>query len=69
MRLRSGTLLEEEQNRLLSMLRDDVLRSIAIWKLEGFTHEEIADKLGVTPRTVIRKINLIRETWTQDMPP
>ncbi len=60
-------LLEEEQQRLLASLRDDVLRSIAVWKLEGDTHEEIAEKLGVAPRTVIRKLNLIRETWSKEL--
>ena len=60
-------ILAEEQDRLLSVLRDDVLRSIALWKLDGHTHEEIAQKLGVTTRTVIRKFNLIREIWTQEL--
>jgi RNA polymerase sigma factor (sigma-70 family) len=60
-------ILAEEQDRLLSVLRDDVLRSIALWKLEGHTHEEIAQKLGVTTRTVIRKFNLIRQIWTQEL--
>ena len=60
-------MLEEEQQRLLAMLRDDRLRSIAVWKLEGLTHEEIAGKLRVTPRTIVRKLNLIRETWSQEL--
>jgi DNA-directed RNA polymerase specialized sigma24 family protein len=60
-------LLQEEQDRLLTTLRDDVLRSIAVWKLEGYTHAQIAGKLGVTPRTVIRKLNLIREVWSQEL--
>lgn len=60
-------LLEEEKQRLLAALRDDVLRSVAVWKLDGDTHEEIAGKLGVAPRTVIRKLNLIRETWSKEL--
>ena len=60
-------ILAEQQDRLMGMLRDDVLRSIAIWKLDGHTHEEIALKLGVTTRTVVRKFNLIRETWAQEL--
>lgn len=60
-------ILEEEQQRLLASLRDDVMRSIAVWKLEGDTHEEIAEKLGVAPRTVIRKLNLIRKTWSKEL--
>lgn len=60
-------MLQEEQERLLASLRDDVLRSIAVWKLDGYTHEEIAGKLNVTPRTVVRKLNLIRETWSEEL--
>ncbi len=60
-------MLEEEQQRLLAMLRDDRLRSVAVWKLEGLTHDEIANKLSVTPRTIIRKLNLIRETWSKEL--
>jgi RNA polymerase sigma factor (sigma-70 family) len=62
-------MLEEEQQRLLASLREDVLRSIAVWKMEGETHEQIAKKLGVTPRTVVRKLNLIRETWSKELEP
>lgn len=60
-------MLQEEQERLLQRLRDDVLRSIAVWKLEGYTHVEIAAKLGVTPRTIIRKLSLIREDWSEEL--
>ena len=59
--------LEEEQQRLLNLLRDDTLRSIAMWQLDGYTHEEIACKLTVTPRTIIRKVNLIRERWAKEL--
>lgn len=60
-------ILEEQQQRLLSLLRDDVLRLIALWKLEGYSHDEIAVKLDVTPRTVVRKVNLIRERWAEEL--
>lgn len=60
-------MLQEERERLLHRLRDDVLRSIAVWKLDGYTHEEIAAKLGVTPRTIIRKLCLIREDWSEEL--
>jgi DNA-directed RNA polymerase specialized sigma24 family protein len=43
----------------------EALRQIALWKLEGYTHEEIAapERLGCTVRTVERKLQLIREHW------
>lgn len=60
-------ILAEEQDRLLGMLRNDILRSIALWKMDGHTHEDIAQKLGVTTRTIVRKFNLIREIWSQEL--
>lgn len=53
----------EECCRLLSRLDDDTLRSIVLWKMEGYTNEEIAVKLACVPRTVERKLRLIREIW------
>ena len=58
--------LEEERSRLFSALPDDVLRTVATKKLEGFQNSEIADELGVTERTVERKLNRIRNLWSQD---
>ncbi|MDB5337597.1 MAG: DNA-directed polymerase specialized sigma subunit, sigma24 [Planctomycetaceae bacterium] len=60
-------ILAEEQERLLEMLNDDVLKLIAVWKMDGHTHEDIAQKLKVTTRTVIRKFNLIREIWSREL--
>ena len=37
----------EEYQRLLDGLADDQLRRVAVWKMEGYTNEEIATKLGV----------------------
>ncbi|MES2788817.1 MAG: ECF-type sigma factor [Planctomycetota bacterium] len=60
-------ILAEEQDRLLSLLRDDALRQIALWKLDGHSHEDIALKLKVATRTVVRKFNLIREIWSKEL--
>lgn len=57
--------MQDELQHLLSLLADETLRKIAVWRLEGFTNEEIAERLGVTVRTVERKLNLIREEWRQ----
>jgi DNA-directed RNA polymerase specialized sigma24 family protein len=59
-------LVEEEYHRLLDVLGDARLRSIAVWKLEGYTNEEIAMMLGCEPRTVERKLRLIRSIWSQE---
>ncbi|QDS99441.1 ECF-type sigma factor [Adhaeretor mobilis] len=61
--------LEEERLRLFDALPDDVLRSVARKKLEGFQNAEIADELGVTERTVERKLNRIRNLWLSKIGP
>ncbi len=48
---------------LLRQLADEILRDIVLLKLEGFTNDEIADKLNCTTRTVERKLQRIRECW------
>jgi DNA-binding CsgD family transcriptional regulator len=36
--------------------------------MEGYTNEEIAAKLDCAPRTVERKLKLIRNLWEQERP-
>lgn len=50
----------EEIERLLQGLSAD-LRTIVIWKLEGFTNAEIAAMIGRTVRSVELKMQVIRE--------
>jgi hypothetical protein len=50
----------EQYQRLLDGLGDDQLRSVAVWKMEGYSNEEIAAKLGRTVRSVERKLQMIR---------
>jgi RNA polymerase sigma factor (sigma-70 family) len=59
-------ILDEEGKRLLDSLEDDRLRQVALWRLEGYTNEEIAEKLGLTTRSVERKMQRIREKWSLD---
>ncbi len=54
----------EECQRLLDSLGDAYLRTIAGWKMEGYTTEEIATTLRRAPRTVERKLDLIRQRWS-----
>src|SRR5262249_10244549 len=53
----------EECQRLLGLLTDPTLNTIALRKMEGFTNVEIAAELGVVCRSVERKLNLIRRMW------
>jgi RNA polymerase sigma factor (sigma-70 family) len=55
--------IAEEFQQLLDQLGDPGLRQIAVWKMEGYTNVEIAAKLDCAPRTVERKLQLIRNCW------
>ncbi|MCA9047658.1 MAG: winged helix-turn-helix transcriptional regulator [Planctomycetaceae bacterium] len=56
-------LLKDEYCRILGLLRDDRLRQIAVFRLEGLTNQEIADRVGISLPTVTRKLRLIQDTW------
>jgi DNA-directed RNA polymerase specialized sigma24 family protein len=56
----------EEYERLLALLGDDVLRLVAVWRMEGHSVEEIGDKIRCSPRSVKRKLQLIRSLWEQE---
>lgn len=58
--------LAEEHRRLMDLLGEDCLRQIALWRLEGYKNEEIAARLGVTCRSVERKVQRIRRTWSRE---
>jgi DNA-directed RNA polymerase specialized sigma24 family protein len=53
----------EQFRHLLALLPDQPLQSIAMWKMEGQTNEEIAAKLACASRTVERKLQVIRDLW------
>jgi DNA-directed RNA polymerase specialized sigma24 family protein len=59
----------EECRRLLALLNDEELRSIAVLKMEGHTNEEIATKLRRSLPTVERKLGLIRRAWEKELRP
>ncbi len=47
----------------MNLLPDDLLREIALKKLEGYSNREIAEQVGCAERSVERKLNLIRRHW------
>jgi RNA polymerase sigma factor (sigma-70 family) len=59
----------EQYRRLLDLLGDDTLRRVAVWKMEGFTNDEIAARLKCSRRTVARKLETIRILWSEESPP
>jgi RNA polymerase sigma factor (sigma-70 family) len=63
-----AAMVAEEFRRLLDALKDETLRQIALWRMEGYTNEEIAARLGCVSRTIERKLCLIRRAWLGDVP-
>src|SRR5262249_6911021 len=63
-----ATLMGEEYRRLLNSLNDNVLQTVAVAKMEGYTNEEIAARLMCSISTVERKLNLIRQIWGRRAP-
>jgi DNA-directed RNA polymerase specialized sigma24 family protein len=59
-----AAMMAEECQRLLDSLDDDSLRQVALSRMEGYTNDEIADQLGCARRTIARRLDLIRKTWT-----
>jgi DNA-directed RNA polymerase specialized sigma24 family protein len=55
----------EECQHLLRLLKNEELRSVAVWKMEGYTNAEIAAKLGCVEGSVERKLRVIRTLWSR----
>jgi DNA-directed RNA polymerase specialized sigma24 family protein len=58
-----AALVAEQCQLLLSRLEDEELRQIAVYRLEGYSNEEIAERQNCSVRTVKRRLALIRRTW------
>ena len=63
----------EECRRLLAELGDETLRQVALWKLEGYTNDEIAPRMndgkGRSLATVELKLKMIRKRWEKEVIP
>src|SRR5262249_30885387 len=60
-----AALVVDEYRRLREGLRTEALRQVLDLRLEGYTREEIAERLGCTERAVKRKLDVIREAWLE----
>jgi len=56
----------ETCHEMLVKLKDPELVQVALYKMEGYTNDEIAEKLGRVTRSVERKLRTIRKIWTGD---
>jgi DNA-directed RNA polymerase specialized sigma24 family protein len=59
----------EECRRLFTLLDDDELQTIALWRMEGHTTAEIAGRLECARSTVERRLRLIRSLWKEGESP
>jgi DNA-directed RNA polymerase specialized sigma24 family protein len=58
--------MADECRRLLGRLDEPTLRTVALWKMEGYTNQEIADRLDCVVTTVERKLQRIRKLWERE---
>ena len=49
---------------MIRQIKDPIAKEVAKLKLDGLSNREIADKLGIVPRTVERKSELIEQRWS-----
>jgi len=62
-----AVLVAEQIQQLYNKLRSQRLRDIAQLKLEGYTNEEIAQKIKCSVRDVERKLRAIRTEWQDSL--
>jgi DNA-directed RNA polymerase specialized sigma24 family protein len=63
-----AALVAEEYRRRLDALPEEALRRVAVLKLEGYSNHEIAGRIGLGLRSVVRKLDRIRRTWLGEVP-
>ncbi|TWU46791.1 ECF-type sigma factor [Rubripirellula reticaptiva] len=51
---------------LMDTLEDDVLQTIALLRIEGYSVDEIAARIDLSKRSVERRLNLIRQIWSAE---
>ena len=56
----------EEWRRLMGLLGNADLEAVALRRIEGYTVEEIAAQVGYAPRSIKRKLKLIRDIWEKE---
>ena len=56
----------EECDRLLTALGDPDLQQVALLRMDGYSVEEVAERVRCAPRSVKRKLQLIRSIWERE---
>ena len=63
----AAMLAEEFERRLDALKENEHCATVACLKMEGYTHQEIADKLDCSISTVERCVRLIRKKWSREL--
>jgi len=60
--------IAEQYERLLQALNDPELEAIAVGRMEGYHVEELGERFGYAPRSIKRKLKMIRSVWERVVP-
>lgn len=60
-----AALLNEQLVMRINQLTDSIHRRIALAKMRGHNNQEIAEQLGISLRSVERKLSIIRRRWIE----
>lgn len=61
-----AAMMAEQCRELLARLENPQLQALAIAKMDGTSNEEIATQMCCSPRTVERRLKLIRDIWRDE---
>jgi DNA-directed RNA polymerase specialized sigma24 family protein len=61
-----AAMVTEQHRRLRDALGDAALCQVLDLRLEGYTREEIAEKMGCAVSSVKRKLDMIRQAWLEN---
>jgi RNA polymerase sigma factor (sigma-70 family) len=56
--------MDEQQQAMFQALPDPSQQEVARLRFEGYANDEIASKIGISLRSVERKLSVIRQVWT-----
>lgn len=55
----------DDAQQLIDMIQDDTVKTVALLRVEGYSVDEIAERMKCGKRTVERRLHLIRRTWEE----
>lgn len=62
----TSKILAEEYESLLNVLKSDQLKLIAIYRMDGYTNEQICERLGCSLGTFALRLRVIKATWIRE---